>query len=130
MKSCDDCFHCDVCPKEHYPTDMNPVYIDYSTRQDVNESCFDFKDKAKIIELPCAPGDKLYDARTNYHDYIRTDIVREFEVCCVDYVIVPWETWSVKDVHSYEFGKTVFSTKEEAEKKLAENKLRRYDNDL
>lgn len=111
---CINCIHSNVCPKEKYATDMSP-YIDFSEREDVEEMCADFKDENKFIELPCAVGDTLYDARTNVKTHVRTDVPRPFTVCSFDLVIVPWETWYVKDVHSYEFGKTVFKTKEEAE---------------
>lgn len=106
MNTCADCIHFGICPYGEFSGAPLPV-------------CKSFKDKSKFIELPCRPGDTLYDTRTNYSG-VRTDAIRPFEVCKVDFVIVPWETWYVRDVRSYEFGKDVFLTKEEAEKKLKE----------
>lgn len=103
MKNCKECIHFEVCA---YVATYLP-------------DCDSFKDKSKIIEVPCAPGDILYDTRTNYTN-VKTDVVRSFEVCKIDFVIVPWETWYARDVHSYELGKTVFTTIEEAEKRLKE----------
>ena len=54
MKTCRDCIHDDVCLHEILPTDIHPSYIDFSDKDDVDESCQDFKDKDKFIELPCS----------------------------------------------------------------------------
>lgn len=52
MKTCKDCIYDDVCLHEILPTDIHPSYIDFLVRDDVDESCQDFKDKNKFIELP------------------------------------------------------------------------------
>lgn len=113
MKTCKDCIHYEVCH-----------IVEMSDKEELEEekfSCCDFKDKSKFIELPCSIGDKLYDVRTNYKN-VRTDVVREFEICAIDVSFVPWETWCTKDAHIYELGKTVFTTREEAQMKLEEIK--------
>ena len=112
MKTCENCIHHEVCT-------LYDVF-DYEEPIDVCDCRF-FKDKSKFIELPCAVGDKLYDVRTNY-THIRTDVVREFEICAIGVHFVPWETWYAKDAHLYELGKTVFTTREEAQRKLEEMK--------
>lgn len=54
MKTCRDCIHGDVCPHKILPIDIHPSYIDFSVRNDVDESCQDFKNKDKFIELSCS----------------------------------------------------------------------------
>ena len=55
MRACKDCIHCNVCAQDILATDLHP-YINFSIRNDVEESCDDFKDKSKFIELPCSIG--------------------------------------------------------------------------
>lgn len=63
--------------------------------------CVGFKDKSKFIELPCKVGDKVFIiGRNNHETYINTGRFR------------------ISDIEK--FGKTVFLTKEEAEKALEE----------
>ena len=57
--TCRDCIHCDVCTQYILSTDLHS-YIDFSVRDDVEESCCDFKDKSKFIELTCSVGDTVY----------------------------------------------------------------------
>lgn len=121
MKTCADCIHCDVCPKESYATDINP-YIDFSRRNDVDESCVDFKDKNKCIELPCLPGDIVYRL-----DYSLPLCFMEPERMIIRKVFVEKNgllIFDCEDCFAFrgaDLGKdSVFLTKEEAEEKLEE----------
>lgn len=107
MKTCVDCIHCDVCTKDSYPTDINPVYIDFSVRDDVDKSCDDFKDKTKFIELPCPIGDTVYMVVNAYNTYDN-----------VEYKTVIETSFGLDMLKS--FNKRFFLTREEAEKKLEE----------
>lgn len=129
--TCKDCIHCDVCTQDILATDLHP-YIDFSVRDDVEESCDDFKDKSKFIELPCAVGDTVYTIL--YHN------VFEAEVVCIrpfifknriEYrgnVVITMEDPFYSDGRLLEqelftvFDKDTFLTREEAEKKLEELK--------
>ena len=60
--TCEDCIHYDVCGFNEY--------------KDFNEICSFFKDKSRIIELPCKVGDMVYvleyedDCAVDYSGYI------------------------------------------------------------
>ena len=75
MKTCRDCIHGDVCPHKILPIDIHPSYIDFSVRDDVENSCKDFKDKTRVIELPCSIGDTVY--------IIRYDKIYNGKVNCI-----------------------------------------------
>ena len=102
-KTCKDCIHFEVC--DYHITEM--------THMTVNECSHGFKDKSRYIELPCAVGDAI------------------FRIC--DKEVYDW--WLIEHIEIYEdevlfiddsdnkftandIGKTVFLTKEDAEKVL------------
>lgn len=105
MITCKDCIHYDVCGFNEY--------------KDFNEICSFFKDKSRIVELPCEIGTKLFliDYPMAHHRLKRYEITGTRVVM----VIECFESQSIckrlVDVH---FGKTVFLTKDEAEAKLKE----------
>lgn len=110
--------------------------------------CEDFKDKSKFIELPCKVGDTIYQIvycydrttypATKYPDhYVEKEVVG-IHICDSrlrvnalsnkkyrDYLIVGICN-AVEHIPFAKIGKTVFLTKEEAEKALKE----RNNNDL
>lgn len=131
MKTCADCIHCDVCPKESYATDLEP-YIDLSIINNVDEYCIEFKDKNKYIELLCPIGTDLYriDSRRT-----RCSIRNEYrdEWRCFHFLNCNEECDSGKEYYIYEmknvdamtilgnskyFGTRVFLSMEEAEYEL------------
>lgn len=119
MKTCSDCIHYDVCPKESYTTDISP-YIDFSIRNDVDECCTDFKDKSKCIELPCLPGDTVYRL-----DYSLPTCFIEPEVNFIKriYITENHIVFDCEDEFAFrdiDIGESVFLTREEAEKKFNE----------
>lgn len=103
---CKDCYHYDVCGFE-------------GCDDDALTFCKDFKDKSRIVELPCEIGTELFLSdylmqhhRLKEYKFIGTRVVMviecfEFQRTCKRFL----------DEH---FGKTVFLTKEEAEAKLKE----------
>ena len=103
MATCKDCLHYDVCKAIENELDMIPP-----------SQCGCFKDKSRFIELPCKVGDTIYHTFTGKVDY--------FEVYDIQvhndgiYVTYDFNRYFNAD----EFGKTVFLTREEAEKKLEE----------
>ncbi|MBO5934060.1 MAG: hypothetical protein J6Q94_01090 [Clostridia bacterium] len=63
MKICRDCIHYDVCDCYHTATDTGRFAyqnFSYEDRNDVEESCDDFKDKSLVLDLPCKVGDTVY----------------------------------------------------------------------
>ena len=96
MSTCKDCLHYRVCQ----------FHIDEETKLTVNE-CEHFKDRSKYIELPCKVGEDLYRLKTiNGKTIITTTQLNQNTL------------WRI--VFGGEYGKSVFLTKEEAERALAE----------
>lgn len=85
-----------------------------------------FKDKGRIVELPCRVGDIVYSSE---HD-LDCDIVIEAIVINKDYIRFEWTqcdkslVWSEELDEGYfwleDFGKTVFLTREKLEQALKE----------
>lgn len=107
--TCKDCYHEFVC----------------SLNQDLARKaiCAMFKDKSRIVELPCKVGDKIY----------QTDFVRIYE-STINGVILSQKK-VIYDTNGVAFdetaiGKSIFLTREEAEEALRkerENDPRRTD---
>ena len=110
--TCKDCIHYDVCYKkpDHFD-DLN-----------VNGGCKDFAEKSRFIELPCKVGDVVYQVTRNFISEFRVRFV-EIATCgnvflhtdLISGIIYTGEVFSESDI-----GKTVFLTREEAEKALKE----------
>lgn len=100
--TCKDCIHYDICEKFYTDEDMRVLTY-----------CSDFKDKSKYIELPCKVGDTVYQAdRMRIYQSRIKNIIFDTDGVAFDKNAI---------------GKTVFLTREEAEKKLEENsKANRY----
>ena len=109
--TCKDCVHCNVCTQDILSTDLHP-YIDFSVRDDVEESCCDFKDKSKFIELPCSVGDYCI-----WHDDLW--YANNITYCC-DGSFILWMSMADKSPCGAEAvaSEVEFISKEEAEKKL------------
>lgn len=63
--TCKDCYHCSVC----CGYDEEKANREYPSA----EKCRDFKDKSRIVELPCKIGDELNNEIVHEIDF------REFE---------------------------------------------------
>ena len=111
MATCKDCLQFADCLNEQSQTRYYSLNVAYN---DVGSKCEFFKDKSRFIELPCKVGDTIYHTFTGKVDY--------FEVYDIQvhndgiYVTYDFNRYFNAD----EFGKTVFLTREEAEKKLEE----------
>lgn len=94
----------------------------------------DLEEQGLLVKLPCKLKDKLYhfygiDLEDNFVDVISDEII--MEVVATEFVIDSYEI-AIKCITDWnspyeylpaaEFGKTVFLTREEAEKKLEEMK--------
>lgn len=120
--TCKDCIHYDMC-SGFTPTDLDSDVFDYCREgrtdeiPDIEERCSSFKDRNRFIELPCKVGDTVYEL-VNWCDY--TDC--HFEGCagcshCNEKGIVERK---FNHSHLGQIGKTVFLSREDAEKALAE----------
>lgn len=97
---CRDCIHYEVC---EYKGDM---LCDY------------FKDKSLFVELPCKVGDEVW-----FDTYKRGNSIgiQPHKVDRIDVVLVCGEKELIETkIPIWQIGKTVFLTKEEAERKLRE----------
>lgn len=134
--TCKDCLHYDVC-NDFIPSDLDRDVFDYCREgrtdeiPDIEERCNGFKDKSRYIELPFKVGDtvyvpwrwggqrsvaivnveeiKFYDSQMHYMFLI--DMESDDE--CFNQSFGGWKI-------DRSIGKTVFLTREEAEKILAE----------
>ncbi len=106
---CENCLHCEVCTFARQYRGVN--------------KCHDFSDKDLCVKLPCKVGTKVYAIATpcggcKYNNLSFEETLkscrdcqkREIIECEFDYDLL------------HEFGKTVFLTREDAEKKLEELK--------
>lgn len=96
MASCKDCMHEKVC--DYFAGDMN---------EEGAEKCVCFKDRTRFVELPCKVGEELYRVKTVRGKKIVTETQLNQNTF-----------WRI--VFGGEYGKTVFLTREEAEKALKE----------
>ena len=99
--TCKDCIHHGVCENYFY-------------FNDAEDTCENFKDNSKFIELPCKAGDKIW----LIHSCCGSKWVENYNVLKVGITVEGIITdvgYDFKDI-----GKTVFLTKEEAEKALKE----------
>lgn len=104
--TCKDCYHCNAC----FGHDEEAANREYPPA----EKCRDFKDKSRIVELPCKVGDTLYFLPKYVEGFIYDE---------VEYVRIEEDYISVKTVADYyfceeDFGRTVFLAREEAEEAL------------
>lgn len=116
--TCKDCLCSDVCIETRDQIQM----VAYQSRNDVEKVCHNFKDKTRFVELPCKVGDTLYCDGIHFATHCAGEI-HEFKV---DNIITKVESYFRGETdYSFDFedfGKTVFLTREEAEKALKRSK--------
>lgn len=124
--TCKNCIHFEMCLKKCGKSKAFAETVDeeYFSHAD---KCDYFKDKSRYIELPCKVGTTLYFLYNSpYADkpdltpriYKTTDW--HFEVDKTGIVINTDDIHSFNKVYDYYLGKTVFLTREEAERALKE----------
>ena len=104
MPKCENCYHHDIC-----------IFHGASGC----ERCMQYKDKFLIVELPCKVGDTVYRISTMHHTkrkYIQETRISRIAID-VDGI---WLFCNCNPIAKCVFGKTVFLTREEAEKALRE----------
>ena len=125
-KSCKDCLHYELCiyntfQEAHYFGKDKEIYITI----DNNSPCKYFADCSEWVHLPCKAGDTLYEITSR-------NTISEYEVTAIQIelfnVFIDWKLTQgfvdryISDMPVGEIGKTVFLTREEAEKALEEKK--------
>lgn len=98
MATCKDCIHCDVC----YVINAKIAPVDTPC-----DECTKFKAKSKFVELPCRVGDTVYQIEEGFEVYpsVISRIIYETKGIAFDERAI---------------GKSIFLTREEAEKALKE----------
>lgn len=126
--TCKDCIHYPVC------ADCDPVKVEVFGEDSTLEPdglCNHFKDKSRFIELPCAVGDVVYAYK---HDWREDSEIVPYQITNITITQNKKGIWTKKyramllidgktidwqiNFGFDEIGKTVFLTKEEAEKAL------------
>lgn len=103
MKTCKDCIHYTLCKDEF------PIYVsEHEDDVSMEKECDYFKDKSRFIELPCKVGDTVYqvDSERIYESTVKR-IIYDTDGIAFDERAI---------------GKSVFLTREEAEKALERKK--------
>lgn len=118
---CEKCIHNEAC-------DLNRRLSGNTNSLMYDDDCGLFKDKERYIELPSKVGDTVYYLNTQYHMALHRNTIYEAKVArivitslgvaLVIHIRDESGCCEVPDVK--DFGKTVFLTREEAEKALAE----------
>ena len=122
MKTCYDCigFEYDICPNYYTDEDMKEY-----TDGDIRNTCRNFKDKSKFIELPCSIGDITYAIA--YTNKPRVIEVKVFQILNCENTISIWientadktDFWKLTVDQYNKWAK--FSTQQEAEMELKES---------
>ena len=120
QKTCKDCIHYDVCI-------WDGEIVENS------DNCSYHKDKSRIVELPCKVGDTVYEIRPD-RGFIQEYTVITIHISRCD-AFFDWELKEGEGIYSNVngftvnmLGKTVFLTREEAEKALERMKEDEKDN--
>lgn len=116
--NCKDCEHYLLCAN-----DITNLYEDFKNKSDVEERCLYFKDKSTMLELPCKVGDTVYDITLAGLTKKKADKIEVFSITMLNTAKRLHFCFhchnSKKATISFELqdiGKTIFLTKEEAEK--------------
>ena len=110
MANCKDCIHYELCRAEEA---CLPDYI----------NCKCFKDRNRFVELPCKVGDTIYEITERkrngkWNKVVVERVVNGIEICRGGFMTV--RSGTTVTVFLYDLGKTVFLTREEAERALKE----------
>lgn len=116
--TCKDCMYYFLCANS-----LTDIYIENMLEKSVDDNCIYFKDKSKIIELPCKVGDTVYVVFDNYITSARVLAfyidkmggMCDLQVKTKDETATGFKTIIDKDNYTFE---NIFLTKEEAEKAL------------
>lgn len=114
MRNCENCYHFHMC--------------DLQYRLEEHQDCKHYKDKSLIIDLPCKIGDMVYKVNPLENAYSQILVLKVLAIELSDKEVVDLKITKKyrNDFKNYysatfdDFGKTIFLSREEAEKKLKE----------
>lgn len=116
--TCENCFNYENCKRLEKLLHRNIACL-----EEADIDCEDFEDRSDWVKLPCKAGDTLYEP-TNRGDISEYEVVAvrvEFFSTFIEWKIKEKIVWRyVDEINSDEIGKTVFLTREEAERALKE----------
>ena len=115
--TCKDCLHYDACEKC-----FGEFRCNFPPRTDWADTCSFFSDKSEWVHLPCKVWDVVYQVTRNFISEFKVRFV-EIATCgnlflhtdLISGIIYTGDVFSESDI-----GKTVFLTREDAEKTLEE----------
>ena len=122
--NCKDCLHFDVCESYSKRESLATLYC--------AEECPGFTYKSEWVHLPCKVGDVVYQVTRNFISEFRVRFV-EIATCgnlflhtdLISGIVYTGEVFSESDI-----GKTVFLTREEAEKALKDRERKMRGNEI
>lgn len=106
---CKDCLYYRICSSLSEEYNLNFMFKTSA------ETCQDFKDKSKIIELPCKIGDTVYIITNTYYDVVQATVIGVWACEGSNAIITEYGS-----IYPDSWSKTVFLTREEAEQALRE----------
>lgn len=119
--TCKDCLHYESHKHFFSSPDYEEDFDDYFKDVDVECKCPEFTARSEWVHLPCKVGNKLYEvtSRKTISEYRVTAIRIELFSIFIDWEITQgFVDRYISDMPAGEIGKTVFLTREEAEKAL------------
>ena len=112
MSKCIDCLHYEACVK-HYTQGQLTM---------INGDCSTFTARSEWVHLPCKVGDNVYFIELKFNDRIRNFEPKIHRTTVTEYTVnaryILYHTRKDNDFTDSMLGKTVFLTREEAEKAL------------
>ena len=113
METCKDCIHNEICKKLTSPSEFIKLNA-------IADDCNMYGDRSLHIELPCKVGDTVYFIKSafSFLPAPKAERVRKIEIVEYD-TIFKTENRAFNE-SAIAIGKTVFLTREEAEKALEE----------
>lgn len=124
--TCKDCLHYEACKGTYYTAKGcdNIALYDFDGEMYADSGCEDFTDRSEWVHLPCNIGDVLFRTipwRNTIDECIVSSLTQKAD-----------KTWKIRltsgifrttfEITTNDIGKTVFLTREEAEKALEEKK--------
>jgi hypothetical protein len=117
--TCKDCVHYEACLEWATNLFGADTQIPYKAEK-CEDSCNQFKQKSRFVELPCEVGQTVWfetwEKNGSVCIGVQPHTVDKIEIACV----VGMNKFVPTRLEDWRFGKTVFLSKEEAEKALAE----------
>lgn len=119
--NCKDCYHCDVC---HLRISLNMDYDEVKDKPitEMEKRCEYFKNKSRIIELPCKVGTKVYvissQTSDNHNLFIFEDVIDRY-IIDENGIIMCFTNHLSKNDYRNKWDR-IFTDKAKAEAKLKE----------